>query len=195
MDAIGLPNEKVSGLFLQRQITYIPDDINPTFDVGTASLMLYNFLTSPPEDYKIGITIQGPPRAKPGETVQMNLIPNRRMRIYSSDFKITVDEGLTIKDVQLAAGMGTATIALDKKSATIIRSGAYPVGFFLENTTLATLTIEVAAKPSASPKHIYLTDLDSMGDFMTTESTGMKFTSVPANLDIIFPASWYMHGD
>ncbi|MCX6999646.1 MAG: hypothetical protein NT106_05035, partial [Candidatus Sumerlaeota bacterium] len=195
VDAVGLPNEKVSALFFQRQITYSLDDINPSLDVGTASLMLYNFLPNPPEDYKIGIAMQCPERAKPGDTVYVNLIPNRRMKIYSSDFKITVDEGLTIKDVQLAAGMGNATIALDKRSATIIRSGADPVGFFLENTTLATMTIEVAENTSASAKHIFLTDLDSMGDFMTTEGMGMKFTSEPASLDIIFPASWYVRGD
>jgi len=157
--------------------------------------MLYNFLPAPPEDYIIGIAMQCPERAKPGDTVQVNLILNRRMKIYSSDFKLTVDEGLTIKDVQLAAGMGSATIAPDKMSATIIRGGAYPVGFFLENTSLATMTIEVAEKPSASTKHITLTDLDSMEDFMTTEGMGMKFTSEPASLDIIFPASWYVRGD
>jgi len=48
---------------------------------------------------------------------------------------------------------------------------------------------------SASTKHIFLTDLDSMEDFMTTEGMGMKFTSEPASLDIIFPASWYVRGD
>ena len=184
--------DKIVTLMLQRDLTYNSDPDDTWFEFTPPALAIYNILPVPPEDYLITIDLQVPENVRPDDTIELHLIPNRRMKIYSCDFKIEVDDGVTIEGISSSAGL-SCSIVVDEKTATIRRTGSYPVTALAENTPFATLTLHISPDVPFGGHRIILTDEDHNSDFLTTSFSGMKFLSSSGEFFIPATAGWYLH--
>lgn len=167
-DVKELPDKKISTLYIKRNAKWTDDQGLPLPYLGSAYMMLYNFTPDIPDSYKIGINIDSPNYAELGKTFNVNLIPNRKIKLAGCDFKVVVDNGITIENLSSASGLVDSYISSDKKTAYIKRNIASNYITLNENTSFATLTISVANDSPLGTHNIYLTDEDGKGDYSTT---------------------------
>jgi len=185
-DCKQMSNGAISVLLEDRELNptglSLPDDLSYTNDftynvLGKASLMLYSFVPTVPESYKIGIALSSVDKIGKGKPLSVDLVPNREMKVYSCDFKITVGEGMTIAGIQKAAGL-ESSIAPDGKTAFIRRTGVPASVLSLPaDSPFATLNIAVSAQAQSGLHTITLSDEDGKYNYYTTDVVTAGFES------------------
>lgn len=185
-------DDRIVTLMLQRDLSYGSDPDDTWFEFTPPALAIYNILPLPPDDYVIPILLDVPENVQPDSDFDLELIPNRRMKIYSCDFKIEVDEGITIEGMNENPGLD-GSVEPDHKTAYIRRTGGYPVTALDENTPFATLNLHAASDAPFGRHTIILSDEDQKKDFLTTSFSGMKYRQDSGEFLIPASVGWYLH--
>ena len=196
MGAIQLPDGQITSLYLTQEIIKGEIDGDFQFGFGEANIVLHNFTPTIPESYRIGIAIDAPASVEPDKEFQVKLIPNRKMKVYSCDFKFTIPEGFSIEALQAATGLEQSSIDATKRIAFIKRSGQTQMVEIPDSTPMATLTLKATAGTPGGSYILKLTDEDGGLDYFTTEVVKGHFERGEATVEIqagTIGESWMMY--
>lgn len=185
-----LPDGRLGVLYLRQAIDF--SDTEDYFRPGQTDLMVFNTAPKMPDDYIIKIDMQNQQNKDivRGSSFILDLIPNRKMKVYSCDFKLIVDDGVKILDVQTKNGLNQSYISADKTTVFIKKNGSLPITELNPNESFASLTIYVDENVRGGLHKIILIDEDGKQNYLTTDKTGAIFKSNEFEYDIYTSTGW-----
>lgn len=183
-----LPDKKISALFLKRDAPVVESPGMSQIILGKTYMMLYNFTPNIPESYKISPKIIAPDKASAGTKINISIIPDRQMKIYSCDFKITVDDGVTISNLQATGALSGSYISADKKTAYIKRTGTGGSAIIPSGISIADLELSTSQDVRKGYHKITLSDEDNQNNYMTSSVSYGAFNPSEDNILILAKA-------